>query len=639
MKGGGVSSTYPLPPSKRRWRGLAVAVFGLVVLSMLVPLVFLLGIHNGFQSTGFGSEDRSSTPSHKKYENYDPVEQDVPQIQSEVDKSTHLDNLMERLKPNLPKDVITIANDAANKTVRNDPLQVTVKQKTDSSPVQKEVPKPPPQENQIGMSQVTEHDKGATSDETGKPCQLEFGSYCLWRKEHKEAMKDRVVKQMKDDLFVARAYYPSIAKLPSHDKMSRELKQNIQEFEKILSESTTDADLPSHMEKRLQRMEAIIRKVKSVILDCNNVDKKLRQILDLTEDEAHFHMSQSAFLYQLAVQTMPKSLHCLSMRLTVEYFKSQSLDMDISSDKYVNPLLQHYVIFSNNILASSVVINSTVMHAKESGKQVFHVVTSGQNYYAIKLWFFRNSYKEATIQVIKIEDFNQEHDVANPGHQSLSNEYRVSVHRVSKPQITQMDTNYISVFGETHFLLPQFFPDLKRVVVLGDDIVVKEDLSPLWSINMEGKVIGASYFCSLKLGQLKSYLGEEDFDEGSCSWMSGLNFVDLVKWKERNITQKYHRLLQVVKQRTKVTSVNGVALPAILLTFEGLVHPLEASWLLSGLGQSFKVEAQAIEKAAVLHYNGLMKPWLELGIPQYKAYWKKFLVRDDLFMSQCNVNP
>ncbi|KAK8681428.1 hypothetical protein V6N13_053832 [Hibiscus sabdariffa] len=48
-------------------------------------------------------------------------------------------------------------------------------------------------------------------------------------------------------------------------------------------------------------------RAKSVTLDCNNVDKKLRQIFDLNEDEANFHMKQSAFLYLLAVRTMPKS--------------------------------------------------------------------------------------------------------------------------------------------------------------------------------------------------------------------------------------------------------------------------------------------------------------------------------------------
>lgn len=46
MKSGGGGGN----PVKRRWRGLVIAVIGLVFLSMLVPLVFLLGLHNGFHS-------------------------------------------------------------------------------------------------------------------------------------------------------------------------------------------------------------------------------------------------------------------------------------------------------------------------------------------------------------------------------------------------------------------------------------------------------------------------------------------------------------------------------------------------------------------------------------------------------------
>lgn len=127
-------------------------------------------------------------------------------------------------------------------------------------------------------------------------------------------------------------------------------------------------------------MEAVIAKAKSFPVDCNNVDKKLRQILDLTEDEASFHMKQSVFLYQLAVQTMPKSLHCLSMRLTVEHFKSGSLE-DPISEKFSDPSLLHFVIISDNILASSVVINSTALHARVHIKSsflyfvFFHTVT------------------------------------------------------------------------------------------------------------------------------------------------------------------------------------------------------------------------------------------------------------------------
>lgn len=91
--------------------------------------------------------------------------------------------------------------------------------------------------------EVTKHIQGIV-EESEKLCELRFGSYCLWREEHGENMKDSMVKTLKDQLFVARAYYPSIAKLPSQNKLSHELRQNIQELERILSESTTDADLP-----------------------------------------------------------------------------------------------------------------------------------------------------------------------------------------------------------------------------------------------------------------------------------------------------------------------------------------------------------------------------------------------------------
>ncbi|KAK9155499.1 hypothetical protein Sjap_002979 [Stephania japonica] len=56
MKSGGVSS-YALP-AKRGGRSLALAVLGLVILSMLVPLMLLLSLHNGLHSTnGFIFKD------------------------------------------------------------------------------------------------------------------------------------------------------------------------------------------------------------------------------------------------------------------------------------------------------------------------------------------------------------------------------------------------------------------------------------------------------------------------------------------------------------------------------------------------------------------------------------------------------
>ncbi|XP_068318986.1 uncharacterized protein [Pyrus communis] len=57
MKGGFAGGSYS---GKRRWKGLVIGVLGLVFPSMLVPLLFLLGLHNGFHPPGYVPEQRNS---------------------------------------------------------------------------------------------------------------------------------------------------------------------------------------------------------------------------------------------------------------------------------------------------------------------------------------------------------------------------------------------------------------------------------------------------------------------------------------------------------------------------------------------------------------------------------------------------
>ncbi|XP_057969933.1 probable galacturonosyltransferase 7 isoform X2 [Malania oleifera] len=617
MKGGiGGGGSYSLP-AKRRWRGLAIAVLCLVFLSMLVPLVFLLGLHNGFPSAGYLYDQQPAVSGQLR----------------------HVDELMKRLGPTLSKDVIqNFVKEVENETTGRGAIQVTNQKGSPMPPYV--VPKAPSNKNSPrvdSVGKVTGRRK-AVDDESGKSCELKYGSYCLWRQENREEMKDRMVKKLKDQLFVARAYFPTIAKLPKHGKFSHELKMNIQDLERVLSVSITDGDLPKEIDKKSNRMEAAIARAKSFVMDCNNVDKKLRQIYDMTEDEADFHMKQSAYLFQLAVQTMPKSLHCLSMRLTVEYFKSPLIDMKpLRAEKYSDPMLQHYAIFSSNVLASSVVINSTVMHAKESGNLVFHVVTDRNNYFAMKLWFLINTYKEVTVQVLNIEDLNLNyHDKATLLQLSLPAEFRVSLQSVYYLPKSGSRTEYLSVFSHSHYLLPEIFQNLKKVVVMDDDIVVQQDLSALWDLDMDGKVNGAVNFCGVRLGQLNSYTGQNGFDGSSCAWISGLNIIDLVSWREHNVTNAYWKYVQELSMGDGLPG--PASLPASLLTFQGLVYALDGTWVLSGLGHDYGLDIKTIKKAAVLHYNGKMKPWLELGIPKYKAYWKQFLKQEDQFMSECNVN-
>ncbi|KAF6158578.1 hypothetical protein GIB67_040092 [Kingdonia uniflora] len=178
MKGGGGVSSYSFSV-KRGWRGLVFVVLGLVILSMLVPLVFLLGLHNGFHSSsGFGSEDRTSSLTTNAFKSYDPVDQNN---HSQNDESEHLDNLIKIWEPSLTKDVTEhIAQGAANDIVNQDPMLVTVEPEKGRPALSDAVPQPNHDTKKYdgdSKAKAFEYVKVVIGDELGKSCQLEFCSY------------------------------------------------------------------------------------------------------------------------------------------------------------------------------------------------------------------------------------------------------------------------------------------------------------------------------------------------------------------------------------------------------------------------------------------------------------------------------
>lgn len=101
------------------------------------------------------------------------------------------------------------------------------------------------------------------------------------------------------------------------------------------------------------------------------------------------------------------------------------------------------------------------------------------------------------------------------------------------------------------------FPSLKKVVFLDDDVVVQTDLSPLWDIDMNGKVNGAVETCRgddkyVMSKRLKSYLNFShplilnNFDPNECAWAYGMNIFDLEAWRKTNISQTYHYWIEEV---------------------------------------------------------------------------------------------
>lgn len=114
-------------------------------------------------------------------------------------------------------------------------------------------------------------------------------------------------------------------------------------------------------------MEQTLARAKQIQDDCAAVIKKLRAMLHSAEEQLRVHKKQTLFLTQLAAKTLPKGLHCLPLRLSTEYYSLLFNQRQFpNQEKLEDPGLYHYALFSDNILATAVVVNSTVSHVKVS---------------------------------------------------------------------------------------------------------------------------------------------------------------------------------------------------------------------------------------------------------------------------------
>ncbi|KAH9309429.1 hypothetical protein KI387_037340, partial [Taxus chinensis] len=477
-----------------------------------------------------------------------------------------------------------------------------------------------------------------------------LGKYSIWRRENENDNVDSTIKLIRDQLLMARVY-ASIARSRNTLDIYDELMKRSKESQRVLGEARLDSELHHSAPEKIKAMGEVLSRGREKLYDCATVTKKLRAMLQSAEEQVRTLKKQSTFLSQLAAKTIPKGVNCLSMRLMIDYYMLPPEEREFpNKEKLEDPNLYHYALFSDNVLAVSVVVNSTVLNAKEPEKHVFHLVTDGLNFGAMKMWFLSNLPGKATIHVENVDDFKWLNSSYCPVLRQLESaamkEYYFKADHPTTlaagfSNLKYRNPKYLSMLNHLRFYLPQVYPKLDKILFLDDDIVVQKDLSPLWSVDLQGNVNGAVETCGESFHRYDKYLNfsnphiAQNFNPNACGWAYGMNVFDLKEWKKRDITGIYHKWQDMNEDR--VLWKLGT-LPPGLITFYNLTHPLNSKWHVLGLGYNPTVEVSDIENAAVVHYNGNMKPWLELAMVKYRPYWTKYVKFDHPYLLKCNIN-
>ncbi|KAL2938031.1 putative galacturonosyltransferase 10 [Bienertia sinuspersici] len=159
-----------------------------------------------------------------------------------------------------------------------------------------------------------------------------------------------LTRQLSDQIALAKSLVV-IAKESNNLQFAWELSAQIRNSQILLSNAAT------------RRSPLTIRESETAIKDMALLLYQAQQL----------HYDSATMIMRLrprsTAEEVPKSLYCLGVRLTTEWFINLSVQRWLSERKssawkLEDNSLYHFCIFSDNILATSVVINSTALNSK-----------------------------------------------------------------------------------------------------------------------------------------------------------------------------------------------------------------------------------------------------------------------------------
>ncbi|XP_077237698.1 galacturonosyltransferase 9 [Tasmannia lanceolata] len=472
---------------------------------------------------------------------------------------------------------------------------------------------------------------------------------------------DLIYKQASDHIALINAYAAYARKLKlENSKQLRIFEDLAQNFSDLTSKPSyrsslvetdgpIDEDVLRQFEKEAKDRIKIARQLIAETKESFDNQLKIQKLKDTifaVHEQLTKAKKQGVFSSLISARSVPKSLHCLAMRLVEERVAHPEnyVDNGGSLPEFHDLSLYHYAIFSNNVIATSVVVNSAVRNADEPGKHVFHVVTDRMNLAAMQVWFkMRPVEGGAHVEVKAVEDF----EFLNSSYVPVLRQFEsANLQKFYFENATRDGANMkfrnpknLSMLNYLRFYLPEMYPKLHRILLLDDDVVVQRDLTRLWKIDMDGKVNGAVETCFGSFHRYSQYMNfshpliRERFNPKACAWAYGMNIFDLDAWRREKCTDQYHYWQNLNEDKTlwKLGT-----LPPGLIAFYSTTKPLDKSWHVLGLGYNPSINMDDIRNAAVIHFNGDMKPWLDIAMNQFRHLWTKYVDYDMEFVQMCN---
>lgn len=182
---------------------------------------------------------------------------------------------------------------------------------------------------------------------------------------------------------------------------------------------------------------------------------------------------------------------------------------------------------------------------------------------------------------------------------------------------------HISSATYARLLIPSVLPDgIPRVLYLDADILVLDDLGPIWESNLDGAALGAvldeSLDTHVKMGKtsLPGLPSVRDY------FNAAVLLIDLARWRAERITEK---ALEYLRQYPDSPYSDQDALN---VACDGMWKTLDRRWNYYQVDLEKPLsELSAAQRPGIVHFHGSLKPWIARSLNSNAAFYDRFRSR------------
>lgn len=162
---------------------------------------------------------------------------------------------------------------------------------------------------------------------------------------------------------------------------------------------------------------------------------------------------------------------------------------------------------------------------------------------------------------------------------------------------------HVSKMTFARLLIPRVFPDsVSRVLYLDTDILVLDNLKPLWETDLDGAVLGA-VLDNLDPHFKSGRPGYEDAPRVPNYFNAGVLFINLDLWRKEKVSEK---AMVYMNQHRQTPFMDQDALNVVC---DGRWKSLDPRWNFHDCWSRDISNLSLSDRPAIAHFVSIMKPW------------------------------